>query len=86
MKRKKTEQHARLGQLLKQIRKYRGIKAATLAHAIGVSESYYCRIEQGNAMLTFWEVVTLCEVLQCSIIQLSILLEIEVLRSGAIKK
>lgn len=79
------QQYLKLGQVLKLLRKHKQIKALELANALNCSESYYCRIENGGVEVSFWQVIYICEILQCSVLQVCLLADVDILKYGSIK-
>ncbi len=79
------QQNLKLGQVLKLLRKHKQIKALELANALNCSESYYCRIENGGVDVSFWQVIHICEILQCSVLQVCLLIDLDILKYGSIK-
>lgn len=77
---KTKENDLLLGMAIKRLRKYKKIKANFIAFKMGFTESYYCRIEKGGVSLAFWQVVAICEILNCSLHQLCCLLQIDAFR------
>jgi len=63
------------GLLLKKIRRRKDVKAATLAHCLGISPSAYSRIETGQSRMTFEKIATICDALGLTVSQFDELLE-----------
>ncbi|MBP9186430.1 MAG: helix-turn-helix transcriptional regulator [Bacteroidia bacterium] len=80
-----NQQNLKITQVLKLLRKHKKIKALEVAIALNCSESYYCRIENGGVEIAFWQVISICDVLQCSVLQVCILADIDILKNGTIK-
>lgn len=85
MKRKPNEKDVQLGKLIKQIRQHKGVKSVVVAKALGCNEGNYSKIENGKIGLNFWNLLIICDALDCSILQLCALLNIDVIHKGAIK-
>lgn len=80
-------QHKKLCLVIRTLRKFKQIKALTIAKALGYEdESAYCKIENGQtADISFWKLIIICKELNCSLFQVCYLADIELLLGNGLK-
>lgn len=63
---------------LKTARISKSLKQINVANSIGVSESYYCKIENGQKTISIGKFIAICKYLEISSLQLFAIMESDV--------